>query len=62
MDKILHWIKRELVLHLEFYGIFPYARVGWVWIIIAFFFFGYFSYLLCGTITIIAIYNFINRR
>lgn len=62
MDKFLQWIKNELVFHLEFYGNYPYARVGWVWIIIAFFFFGYFSYLLCGIVTIIAIYNLINRH
>ena len=62
MNKILYWLRKEMVLHLEFYGYTPYVRVGWVWIIIAFFFFGYFSYILCGIITIVAIYNFINRR
>jgi len=62
MDKIINWIRSEMIFHLEFYGRYPYARVGWVWIIIAFFFFHYFSYLLCGTITVIAIYNLINRR
>jgi len=62
MDKIFYWIKKEMVLHLEFYGTYPHARIGWVWIIISFFFFSYFSYLLCGTIMVIAIYNLINRR
>jgi hypothetical protein len=62
MDKFLQTLRKELVFHLQFYGRYPYARVGWVWIIIAFFFFHYFSYILCGTITVIAIYNLINRR
>jgi hypothetical protein len=62
MDKLLNLIRNELIIHLEFYGRYPYVRVGWVWIIVAFFFFSYFSYLLCGTIMVIAIYNLINRR
>jgi hypothetical protein len=62
MDKILYWIRKELVFHLEFYGTFPYARVGWIWILIAFFFFHNFSYIFWGMITVVAIYNFINRR
>jgi len=62
MYKIINWIRKEMVLHLEFYGTYPHARIGWVWIIISFFFFSYFSYLLCGTIMVIAIYNLINRR
>ena len=39
MDKLLYFIRKELIFHLEFYGTYPHARVGWVWIIIAFFFF-----------------------
>lgn len=62
MDKLLYLIRKELVLHLEFYGIYPHVRVGWIWIIILFFLFGYFSYILCGTIMVIAINNLINRR
>ena len=62
MDKLLYWIRKELVFHLEFYGTFPYARVGWIWILIAFFFFHNFSYIFWGMVTVVAIYNFINRR
>ena len=62
MDKFIYWLRKESIFYLDFNGYSPRARVGWVWIIIAFFFFGYFSYLLCGTITVIAIYNLINRR
>ena len=63
MSSLIDLIRRELVFHIEFFPYnAPHVRVGWVWIIIAFFFFGYFSYLLCGIVTIVAIYNFINRR
>jgi hypothetical protein len=62
MNSFINWIRKELIFYIEF---FPYngprVRIGWVWIFIAFFFFGYFSYLLCGIVTIAAIYNFINR-
>ena len=62
MDKIINWIRSEMIFHLEFYGTFPYARVGWIWILIAFFFFHNFSYIFWGMVTVVAIYNFINRR
>ena len=63
MNSLVDWIRRELIFYIEF---FPYSsprmRIGWVWIIIAFFFFHYFSYLLCGAVTLAAIYNFVNRN
>lgn len=62
MDKLLYWIRKELIFHLEFYGTYPHTRIGLIWIIMAVFFFGYFSYILCGVVTIITIYNLINRR
>jgi hypothetical protein len=62
MDKLLYWIKNELIIHLEFYSRYPYVRIGWVWIIVAFFFFHNFSYIFWGIITVVSIYNFINRR
>ena len=62
MDKFLYWLRKELIFHLEFYGRTPHVRIGWVWVLIAFFLFPYFSYLLCGTVTVIVIYKLINRR
>ena len=41
MDKLLYFIRKELIFHLEFYGTYPHVRVGWIWIIIAFFFLMY---------------------
>lgn len=61
MDRLIYWIRKELILHLDFNYYQPRVRVGWVWVIIAFCFFHYFSYIFWGIITIIAIYNFINR-
>ena len=61
MDKLINWIKKELVLYMDFTMNRPYIRVGWIWIIIAFFFFHNFSYIFWGIVTIVAIYNFLNR-
>lgn len=62
MDKFMYWVKKELIFHLSFDYNTPNVRIGWIWIIIAFFFFGYFSYLLCGLVTVCAVYNIVNRR
>ena len=62
MDKLISWIKKELVLYMDFTMNRPYIRVGWIWILIAFFLFHNFSYIFWGVIAIVAIYNFINRH
>ena len=63
MDKLIFWLKKETVIHFEFYGNMPFARVGWVWVIIAFFFgYHYFGMILCILFSIIMIYNLLNRR
>ena len=61
MDKIFNWIRMELILHLDFNYFYPNIRIGWIWILIAFFFFHNFSYIFWGMVTIIAVYNFLNR-
>lgn len=62
MNRIINWIKNELILQFEFYGNYPYVRVGWVWIIIVVLFgSSMFGLTLCVILTIAAIANLLNR-
>ena len=62
MNKLIEAIKREMTIRFEFYGNFPYVRLGWVWIVIIIFL-GYhtFGLWLCILMTIAMIANFLNR-
>ena len=63
MDNLIYWIKRNLTIHFEFYGNMPFARVGWIWVIIVFFFgYHYFGLVLCIILSIIMVYNLLNRK
>jgi hypothetical protein len=63
MDNLIEIIKRELTIQFEFYGNYPYARIGWIWILLILFL-GYhtFGLSLCVLLGITLIINFLTKR
>jgi hypothetical protein len=63
MRNFIDLLKKELTIHFEFYGDYPYARIGWVWVILIIFL-GYYTFgiTLCVLLLITTLVNLINRH
>ena len=62
MDKLMYWIRKELILHLDFNGYRPHTRIGWIWVLIAFIFgYHWFGLVLCIVLSVVVIFNLLNR-